>query len=182
MSNHELLATFGRARELIAAAHAVRAAGLSVVDAYAPFPIEGLRPLLDARSSAPARACLGGALLGGIGGGVFQVWASAVSWPLNIGGKPRLAWLAYLPVTFELAVMCAGIGTVVAFVVVSGLRPVRRSSIWRAGATDDRFVLQVDAADVSGMATGRALLRDAGAIHIEERVSPMSDRPGRGPA
>lgn len=182
MSNHELLATFGGERELIAAAHAVRAAGLSVVDAFAPFPVEGLRPLLDGRSAAPARACLGGALLGGFGGGVFQAWASAVSWPLNIGGKPRLAWLGHLPVTFELAVMCAGIGTVVAFVVVSGLRPARRSWILLEGATDDRFVLHIDANDVSGMATGRALLHDAGATHIEERVDPTSDRPGRGRA
>lgn len=180
MSERVLLATFVGERDLVEATHLVRAAGLSVVDAYAPFPIEGLRSLLDARSSTPARACAGGALFGAITGGVFQVWASAMSWPLNIGGKPRLAWLAYLPVTFEVAVMCAGIGTVVAFIIVAGQNVRRCPAIRRMGVTDDRFVLHVVAGNASSLATGRALLRDAGAIHIEAHGDPALVRPARG--
>jgi hypothetical protein len=72
---------------------------------------------------------------------LFQYWASAVSWPINVGGKPWNSLPAFVPVTFEMMVLCAGVGTVAAFVWATGLRPGRRSALSDLRVTDDRFAL-----------------------------------------
>ena len=55
-------------------------------------------------------------LLGAVAMLLFQYWATAVSWPINVGGKPWNSLPAFVPVTFEVMVLCAGVGTVVAFI------------------------------------------------------------------
>ncbi len=74
---------------------------------------------------------------------LFQYWATAVSWPINVGGKPWNSLPAFMPVTFEVMVLCAGVGTVVAFIWSSGLRPGRRSALSDLRVTDDRFALAI---------------------------------------
>jgi len=85
-------------------------------------------------------------VLGLLGAGsilLFQYWATAVSWPINVGGKPWNSLPAFIPVTFEVMVFCAGLGTVVAFIWSSGLRPGRRSALSDLRVTDDRFALAI---------------------------------------
>ena len=35
-----------------------------------------------------------------------QIWTSATSWALNVGGKPFRSVPAFVPVTFEIMVFC----------------------------------------------------------------------------
>jgi hypothetical protein len=75
-------------------------------------------------------------LLGLSGAGItagFQYWATAVSWPINVGGKPWNSLPAFVPVTFEMMVLCAGVGTVAAFFWSTGLKPGRVSALSPAG-------------------------------------------------
>jgi hypothetical protein len=66
-----------------------------------------------------------------------------VSWPINVGGKPWNSLPAFIPVTFEVMVLCAGVGTVAAFLWWSGLRPGRRSALSDLHVTDDRYALAI---------------------------------------
>lgn len=87
----------------------------------------------------------------GLGGAAFKVWfecwTTAVSWPINVGGRPWNSLPAFVPVTFEVMVLFAGVSTVVAFLFVAKLRPWRRPVLPHPRVTDNRFVLLLEQRD-----------------------------------
>ncbi len=168
MSGHGLLATFETEAALVEAARAVDSAGHAIVDAYAPYSIEGWPALAHAEASRVGWACLSGGVLGAVGGLTLQAWTSAVSWPLDIGGKPVLAWLAFIPVAFELMVLGAAAGAGLAFLMLSRLRPRWRPPELRDTWPHDRFVLEVAVAGEARLESARSLLRAVGAVVVSE--------------
>ena len=154
---------------LVEAARAVDSAGHTIVDAYAPYPIEGWPALAQDEASRVGWACLSGGVLGAVGGLTLQAWTSAVSWPLDIGGKPVLAWLAFIPVAFELMVLGAAAGAGLAFLMLSRLRPRWRPPELRDTWPHDRFVLEVAVAGEARLESARSLLRAVGAVVVSER-------------
>jgi mono/diheme cytochrome c family protein len=85
-------------------------------------------------------------LILGLGGAAFalffQLWASAVSWPINVGGRPWNSLPAFVPIAFESAVLFAGLGTVFAFLWLSRLWPGRKTAGLADGVTNDSFVIR----------------------------------------
>jgi hypothetical protein len=136
--------------ELVAAAQRVRAAGYERIDAYSPFPVEGLDDALGARSKGVALATLLGGLVGG-GGGYFMQWYSAVvDYPLDVGGRPLHSAPSFVPITFELTILAAAFSAVLAMLALNGLprphHPVFAVPAFRR-ASCDRFFLCIDADD-----------------------------------
>jgi hypothetical protein len=112
-------------------------------------------------------------LLGLLGAGSkvwFEYWTTASDWPVNVGGKPWNSLPAFVPITFEVMVLFAGISTVVAFLLVSRLRPWRQAQVLLPGVTNDRFALVLEQSDAAfDTAQVRALFESHRAVHIEER-------------
>src|SRR6266849_749074 len=98
--------------QIIQAAAKVREAGYRDVEAYTPFPVEGLSEALRLKRSLVPLITLTGGLIGGLGGFGFQYWVAAITYPMNIGGRPLNSWPAFIPVTFELTVLFASISAV----------------------------------------------------------------------
>ena len=79
----------------------------------------------------PILARLGGSIIpyitfaAGITGCTFGIWftwwASAVDWPLIVGGKPKWSLAAFIPVIFECTVLFAALTSVGAMFVLNGL-------------------------------------------------------------
>src|SRR5260370_26673463 len=98
--------------QLTHAVEKVREAGYRRLDAYAPFPVEGLSQALGLkRNQVPLITLLGG-LAGGVGGFGFQYWVAAITYPMNIGGRPLNNWPAFIPVTFELTTLSSSLSPV----------------------------------------------------------------------
>ena len=138
-----LIAVFEREDDLLHAAAAARKEGLHIIDAFSPHAVHGLDRAMGLRPSRLPWVCF---VLGLLGAGailLFQYWTTAMSWPLNVGGKPWNSLPAFIPVTFEVMVLCAGVGTVLAFIWKSGLRPGRQSTLSNLRVTDDRFALAI---------------------------------------
>jgi hypothetical protein len=100
---------------------------------------------------------------------LFQLWATSVSWPIDVGGKPWNSLPAFVPITFEMMVLFAGVGTVAAFIWRAGLRPGRASTLADLRVTDDRFALGLREDADSNRSRGHALLSRFHAGTVEKR-------------
>jgi hypothetical protein len=170
MSGRVLVSVFKTEDDVIKATAAARKEGLEIVDVYAPYAIHGLD---RAMGLPPSRLPWVTFVLGAFGGlsmAIFQYWASAVSWPINVGGKPWHSWLAFAPVIFEVTVLLGGVGTVLFFIVYSGLKPGAESPVSDLRVTDDRFALVLAQSGRLGRPGIESLLSRFHPVSIEERT------------
>jgi hypothetical protein len=145
-----LMAEFASANELVAAARQVRDAGYVRTDAYSPYPIEELTEALGLRRTRLSLLVLTGGILGCVGGFYMQYYTAAVSYPLNVGGRPYLSWPAFIPITFECTILLAGLFAVFGMLALNGL-PMPYHPVFHverfARVTQDRFFLCIEARD-----------------------------------
>lgn len=146
-----LLAEFDSAAALLGAVRRARAEGYGPLEAYAPFPVEGLSEALGERRGigVPLAVLLGG-LAGAVGGYFIQYYSAVIDYPLNVGGRPLHSWQAFLPVTVELTLLGAALGGVLAMLWLNGLprfhHPLFDAPAF-ARASRDRFFLCLRAHD-----------------------------------
>ena len=164
---HGVLAEFAGQEALVAAAAAARARGYRALDAYAPFPVEGLSEALQLAPSPIPRIILLGGVIGGVSGYGLQYWAMVASYPLNSGGRPLNSWPAYIPVTFELTILCAALAAVFGMLLINGL-PMPYHPVFNVPrfslASRSRFFLCVEARDpLFAPESARAFLKESGA-------------------
>jgi hypothetical protein len=147
-----MMAEFDTPAALVEAAKRTYQAGYKRIDAYTPFPIEGLAEEIGFhRDEVPLVVLIGG-LVGGLTGYLMQYWMSAVAYPLNIGGKPYHSWPAFIVITFEMTILFAGISAVFGMLALNGL-PMAYHPVFNVPrftrASRDRFFLVVFSSDVN---------------------------------
>jgi hypothetical protein len=172
MSRRFLVASFESEDDVLAATRAARAAGLRVLDTYTPYPVHGLDEAQGVRRSRLPYLCFTAAIVGAALKLWFEYWTATVDWPVNVGGKPWDSLPAFIPVTFEVMVLSAGLSTVLAFLVVSRLRPGRRAALPAPRITDDRFALELEESDAAfDVARVRQMMQRHNAVAVEERLA-----------
>src|SRR5262245_61802962 len=116
-----LLAEFADPADVLEATRRAYDRGYRMMEAYTPFPVEGLAEALGFHHNRiPAVVFIGG-VLGGIGG-FFMHWFSAVvHCPLHFGGLPLNGFPSFIPITFELAVLMAALAAVLGMLGLNGL-------------------------------------------------------------
>jgi hypothetical protein len=115
------LAEFDEPERLLAAARSAYENGYRAMDAYSPFPIEGLDAALGPdKNRLPLLVLLGG-LGGGMSGFAMQYFANVIHYPLIIGGRPYNSWPSFIPITFELTILAAAGVAVLGMLGLNGL-------------------------------------------------------------
>jgi hypothetical protein len=165
-----IVGTFDAEQNVLAATIQARDLGYRIVDVYTPYPVHGLDQAMGLRRSRLGWLCFLFGFVGVAGAFWFQFWTMAWNWPVNVGGKPWNALPAFVPVAFEVMVLCAGLGVVAALMLRSGLIPGRAPSPRMAGVSDDCFALAVaDGPDGPGSESATALFHEHHAVRVEYR-------------
>lgn len=148
VSTTGVLGAFHLPDDALAAAARVRAAGWTHFDMLTPFPVHGMDEAMGQRRSwipwATGALALGGILFAL----ALQTWVMVFDWPMNFGGKPHFAWPAFVPITFEVMVFWAALGSA-AIAIAAGKKDTvpQPPPGLVTGATADRFVLWIAATD-----------------------------------
>lgn len=146
-----LIAEFEDAETLLDASRRAQEAGFAEIQAYTPFPIDGLSEFVSVRRKnwVPVIVLIGG-IFGGLTGFLMQWYAAGVSYPINVGGRPLFSWPSFIPITFELTVLGGALFGAFGMLILNGLprlfHPVFTLPQFRS-ATNDRFFLCVRATD-----------------------------------
>ena len=145
-----LMAEFDGPDALLEAARRSFAEGYRRMDAYSPFPIDGLAETIGFHKTRLPLIVLIGGIVGCIGGFYLQYWVSVIDYPLNIGGRPLNSWPMFIPVTFELTILLAGLSAVLGLLALNGL-PMPYHPVFNVErfqfATRNRFFLCIESAD-----------------------------------
>ena len=145
-----LLAEFNNPEDLLGAARRAREEGYTRLDAFTPFPVEDLADAIGFHKTRVPLITLIGGLIGCSGGFFLQYYPNVIGYPLNLGGRPYYSWPAFIPVTFELTILCAALATVFGILALNGL-PTPYHPVFNvpdfALATRNRFFLCIKARD-----------------------------------
>jgi hypothetical protein len=147
---HGLLAEFDSPEALLAATRRASAEGFRRMDAYSPFPVEGLAEALGFhRTGVPLIVLIGG-LIGCIGGFYLQYWVAVIDYPINVGGRPLNSWPSFIPITFELTILIAALFAFFGVLALNGL-PMPYHPVFNVDgfelASRNRFFLCIEATD-----------------------------------
>ena len=177
MSEHRIqlygvMGEFETPQAILHAAKSAREAGYRHVTAYTPIPVEGLAEAIGFRWTAVPLITLLGGLAGGLSGFAMEYWMSAVSYPMNIGGRPLNSWPAFIPVTFELTILGASLSAVIGMLALNRLpqpyHPVFNVERF-ARASTDRFFLCIESRDPKfQLAEASKFLQGVSAQHVSE--------------
>ena len=149
-SVYGLMAEFDSAQELVDAAHKTHQAGYHEMDAYSPFPVEGLADAIGFHKNRVPFVVLMGGLIGGLSGFALQYWVAAITYPVNVGGRPYFSWPSFIIVTFELTILFAGLSAAFGMIALNGL-PMPYHPVFNvaefAKASENKFFLVVFSSD-----------------------------------
>lgn len=168
---HWVLGEFHSPERLLEAAKALRERGFVRLDAYSPFPVEGLEEVLEMKSSRlPALGLVAG-LSGAVGAYVIQWFTQAVDWKIDVGGRPFHSAPAFIPITFETGVLAAAGAVFFGMFVVCGLprvtHPLFELESFRS-ATVDGFWVSVTVDEAAHLESVSEALRSLGAQQVSQ--------------
>jgi hypothetical protein len=145
------MAEFDSPKALLEGVRETYARGYRKIDAFSPFPIEGLAEEMGFTHNRLPLLVLIGGIVGLVGGYGLAYWTSVIDYPLNVGGRPFHSWPSFLPITFETTVLFAALTAVLGMLALNGL-PEPHHPVFNAErfalASRDRFFLLIEAADL----------------------------------
>jgi hypothetical protein len=147
---YAVMGEFSDPHDLVHAGRKIREMGYTKIDALSPFPVHGIDAAIGVPYSKLGWIVICVGLTGSATALLLQWWCGAINYPLVIGGKPLFDFSFSIPITFELTVLFSAFASVIGMFALNGLpRLYHPSANYRMAhrATDDRFILLVEADD-----------------------------------
>jgi hypothetical protein len=169
-----VMGSFTTPAALVSALRDLRRRGYVDLDAYSPFPVDETSEALGLPPSRmPVLVCVG-AFTGAAMGYLMQWYCAAVSYPINVGGRPMQSLPSFVPITFELTILFGAFGAFFGLFALLRLPRLHHPVFDAPGfvrATVDRYWLSASTVDPSQ----RALLEEALAAVGAAEITVVTD-------
>jgi hypothetical protein len=188
MKSNLIVAKFWNPNIMMDALKELHHKGIPIYDCYTPFPVHGIEQYMGIKRTRLSIAgfvygCIGLlaalALTAGVSSNLydFDWWGlDIISWPMNIGGKPSLAWVDFVPISFELTVLFAAHGMVITFFIIGKYYPGKEAKLLDIRQTDDVFVVAIDGDGVIKHEEIKSILSNHGAFEVLQTPADASDK------
>lgn len=177
-----LWAEFETGAAAVSAARRLREHGFERLDAITPYPLPELEETLGlGRPRLLLALVLGAACTGGALAYLLMWWTAAVSYPLDVGGRPLNSFVTDIPIIFETSVLSAAVTAFVATLVLSGMPRLDHPLDGVAGfdrTSIDRFWIGIDRSRAPDLASLPGLLEELGASRLHAPADSPSPSPG----
>ena len=161
-----LLAGFDSPHDLQRALGRLREAQIEVLETYTPPPLEE-----QAYGSPLPLAMFVAGIAGFVGFFFLMTYADVYAYPIDIGGRPAFAWPAFVPIAFELGVLCAMVVGFFGYFVICRMPqlydPVDECDSFGRASRDGWFVA-IRISDPERSAQVRALVDTLHPMSVEE--------------
>lgn len=169
-----IAAEFGSPDAVLAAAHALRPKGFGRLEIYSPVPVPGaLEAVGRTHRAVPSFMALGGAVLGFALMMGMCIYATAVSYVFDIGGRPLVSWPSFVVPSVSFAMLTAALVVFFNWTFLCRLPMLNHPAFNIPGflrASQDRFFLTV-----APQADEEARSLDADAV--ERALAALAQRP-----
>jgi Protein of unknown function (DUF3341) len=103
-----VLAEFPTPEALLDGTRKMREKGHKGLDTHTPYPVHGTEAALGLGRPMIPKIVLGGALTGALLGYSMMYFMNVIDFPINIANRPPHSAPAFIPITFELAILLGG--------------------------------------------------------------------------
>ncbi len=121
MTGALVLAEFEDPAQVVAAVRALRARGFRDLDAHTPYAVPEIEAALALPSSPLPGVVLAAGLAGAAATYALEWLLNAHLYPLNAGARPPHFPLSFVPIAFEMGVLCASLAAVACAFVLGRL-------------------------------------------------------------
>ena len=161
-----ILAAFDTEAALTGALSRLRSEQVGVLETYSPKRLDA-----DLSGSRLPLVIFVAGLTGAALAFALMTYADVWNYPLDIGGRPKFSWPAFVPIAFEVGVLWAVAAGFFGFFIANGMpklyEPVDECESFRQAGRDGWFVL-VSSDDPDLLARARKLLDDLRPAVIED--------------
>ncbi|MEK6774697.1 MAG: DUF3341 domain-containing protein [Bdellovibrionota bacterium] len=163
-----IAAIFLEEHAVLEAARKTKSEGFTKFDAISPYPIHGMEEACDIKRSWIPYVTFVTGTIGLVSGLLLTWWTSAVSWPINVGGKPFFSLPAFIPIIFELTILFAALSSVGALFYACGL-PKIDPPVIDPDLTSHKFAIFVPENDTGyDVAKLERMFKDLGAVEVKK--------------
>jgi len=146
-SSKRYIGLFDNEESFDKAVQSLRDSDIEIEDIYAPIPVHHAVKNVAGSSKLPTIAYFLG-ILSLVATLSFLYYTAVIDWPLNIGGKPSNAFPSFIVVTLVVTIFLVTILSLLAFSISSKLYPGKKTEIFHHKATDNKFVIVLNATRV----------------------------------
>lgn len=161
------IGVFDEEKSLVSSIKSLQEKNLAIHDVFTPYPVHEVLHLLKRKSKLPTAALIFG-ITGAISVLAFLYYTSVISWPIVYGGKPFNSFPSFIVITIVLTILTITITSLFTFSVRSKLFPGQEPVIFDERATDDKFIIVLDAGILGSEAMNEAIsiMSSSGAVEI----------------
>jgi len=141
-----LFVDFADAPGIRAAVEAARAEKIEIIDAFTPYPLDGLGAEIGGK--AGGRRVRIWMLVGGLGAAAaayaLEFYSAVYAYPFNSGSRPLNSWPTFMLFPFEFGVLAAAVFGLIGLFRTTGLPRLHHAAFDIEGfdrASNDRFIL-----------------------------------------